>query len=119
MSNNDLYSFSPGFLELFPVQSGSTSIQGELAQDEPITAGILAALLPAEQLSISLGCGGCWEHHGVVPARKHVLESSPLKGLESRGVEFLSWGDRKGKELKGSSNNVFEMPADWSWLKVL
>lgn len=100
------------------MQSGSTSIQQELAQDESITAGVLAALLSAEQLSISLGCAGCWEHHGAVHARQHVLEASPLKGLESRGAEFLSWVGRKGKELKRSSGNDSDLPALWNWLKA-
>lgn len=118
MSNKDSYSFSIAFL-LQDSSLGSTCIQQELAQDEPITAGVLAALLPAEQLSISLGCAGCWEHQGAVHARQNILEASPLKGLQSRGAEFLSWGDTEGKELKGSSRNVFELPAEWSWLKVL
>lgn len=101
------------------MQSEGTSIQRELAQDESITAGVPAALLSAEQLSISLGCAGCREHHGAVHTGQDVLEASPLKGLESRGGKFLSWVDRMGKKLKRSSRDASELLADWSWLKVL
>lgn len=77
----------------------NTSIKCNLTQDEAITARVPAASLSAEELSIRQRCASCWESHGTIHTRKHILKTGPFKGLESRWVKFLCWADRTEKKM--------------------